>query len=91
MLSSFICSTNDGNVCATNSSRRRLTLDGTVRSARGIGFFVGENAKEAIVSRRREEFVAHTLPSFVEQMKLLNIEPEEIINAYNNHKDENRK
>lgn len=69
----------------------RLTLDGTVRSARGIGFFVGENAKEAIVSRRREEFVAHTLPSFVEQMRLLNIEPEEIINAYNNHKDENRK
>ena len=32
----------------------RLTLDGTVRSARGIGFFVGEIAKEAIVSRRRE-------------------------------------
>lgn len=68
----------------------RLTLEGTVRSARGIGFFVGDNAKETIVSRRREEFVAKTLPSFVEQMRLLNIGPEEIINAYNKHKDENR-
>ena len=68
----------------------RLTLEGTVRSARGIGFFVGDNAKETIISRRREEFVAKTLPSFVEQMRLLNIGPEEIINAYNKHKDENR-
>ncbi|MBQ5875924.1 MAG: GntR family transcriptional regulator [Alistipes sp.] len=68
----------------------RLTLDGTVRSARGIGFFVSENAKEAIVSRRREEFVAKTLPSFIEQMRLLDIGPKEIINAYNNYKDENR-
>ena len=68
----------------------RLTLDGTVRSARGIGFFVSENAKEAIVSRRREEFIAKTLPSFIEQMRLLDIGPKEIINAYNNYKDENR-
>ena len=69
----------------------RLTLEETVRSVRGVGFFVSDNAKEAIVSRRREEFIKQSLPSFIEQMMLLDVKPEEIINAYNNHKDENRK
>ena len=68
----------------------RLTLEETVRSVRGVGFFVSDNAKEAIVSRRREEFIKQSLPSFIEQMMLLDVKPEEIINAYNNHKDENR-
>ena len=68
----------------------RLTLEETVRSVRGVGFFVSDNAKETIVSRRREEFIKQSLPSFIEQMMLLDVKPEEIINAYNNHKDENR-
>lgn len=68
----------------------RLTLEETVRSVRGVGFFVGDKAKETIVSRRREEFIKQSLPSFIEQMMLLDVKPEEIINAYNNRKDENR-
>ena len=34
----------------------RLTLDGTVRSAKGVGFFVAEEAKSAIIKQRKEEF-----------------------------------
>lgn len=66
----------------------RLAFDGSVRSARGVGFFVADNAREAIVARRREEFYAETLPDFVRQMALLGIAPGEVEDAYKKMTDE---
>lgn len=61
----------------------RLTLDGTVRSARGVGFFVAEEAKSAIVTQRKEEFYNEQMPAFIQQMQLLGITPNEIQEQYN--------
>ena len=62
----------------------RLTLDGTVRSARGVGFFVAEEAKSAIIKQRKEEFYNEQMPAFIQQMQLLGITPNEIQEQYNN-------
>lgn len=61
----------------------RLTLDGTVRSARGVGFFVAEEAKSAIIKQRKEEFYNEQMPAFIQQMQLLGITPNEIQEQYN--------
>jgi DNA-binding transcriptional regulator YhcF (GntR family) len=61
----------------------RLTLDGTVRSARGVGFFVAEEAKSAIITQRKEEFYNEQMPAFIQQMQLLGITPNEIQEQYN--------
>lgn len=61
----------------------RLTLDGTVRSARGVGFFVAEEAKSAIIKQRKEEFYNEQMPAFIRQMQLLGITPNEIQEQYN--------
>jgi DNA-binding transcriptional regulator YhcF (GntR family) len=61
----------------------RLTLDGTVRSARGVGFFVAEEAKSAIIKQRKEEFYNEQMPAFIQQMQLLGITPDEIQEQYN--------
>lgn len=61
----------------------RLTLDGTVRSARGVGFFVAEEAKSAIIKQRKEEFYNEQMPAFIQQMQLLSITPNEIQEQYN--------
>lgn len=66
----------------------RLAFDGSVRSARGVGFFVADNAREAIVARRRERFYAKALPDFVRQMTLLGITPGEVEDAYKKLTDE---
>ena len=61
----------------------RLTLDGTVRRARGVGFFVAEEAKSAIIKQRKEEFYNEQMPAFIQQMQLLGITPNEIQEQYN--------
>lgn len=61
----------------------RLTLDGTVRSARGVGFFVAEEAKSAIIKQRKEEFYNEQMPAFIQQMQLLGITLNEIQEQYN--------
>ena len=61
----------------------RLTLDGTVRSTRGVGFFVAEEAKSAIIKQRKEEFYNEQMPAFIQQMQLLGITPDEIQEQYN--------
>lgn len=65
----------------------RMLFDGSVRSVRGVGFFVADDARDMVVARRREEFYSETLPAFVEQMELLGVSMQEVTRAY----DENMK
>lgn len=60
----------------------RMLFDGSVRSVRGVGFFVADDARDMIVARRREEFYSETLPAFVEQMELLGVGMQEVAQAY---------
>lgn len=68
----------------------RLTMEGTAYSTKGVGLFVATCALENIQTRRREEFFATTLPSFIEQMQLLGITPEDITKLYNSKNNENK-
>lgn len=50
---------------------------------RGIGFYVKEDAPETIKKIRKTQFMNEEVPIFIKNMKLLNIDLDEIINIYN--------
>ncbi|MCR4680694.1 MAG: GntR family transcriptional regulator [Bacteroidales bacterium] len=50
---------------------------------RGIGFFVTENAVEKIKEIRKKRFMEEEVPVFLKNMKLLDIDINEIINQLN--------
>ncbi len=54
-----------------------------ITNKRGIGFFTNEGAKEKITSIRKKEFMEEEVPAFVKNLKLLNIDINEIIEIYN--------
>mgnify|MGYP001133804135 FL=1 len=43
-----------------------------------MGYFVSPDARESILSRRREEFYSDILPYFINQIEVLGISPDEI-------------
>jgi len=49
---------------------------------RGIGYFVENDAVEKIIKYRREDFFTNILPNFLKTITLLKIEPEEIMEKY---------
>lgn len=49
-----------------------------IRTRRGLGYFVSDNAKEKILQIRRTIFMEETLPEFIRQMKLLGIPMETV-------------
>jgi len=50
---------------------------------RGIGFFVTEDAAEKIKLIRKKQFMEEEVPAFIKNLKLLEIDINEIINLYN--------
>ena len=46
---------------------------------RGIGYFISENAFERTLKFKKEELMNQDLPEFVKKMKLLNIDPKDIL------------
>lgn len=49
-----------------------------ISNQRGIGYFVNENAREIINEWRKQEFFEIQLPEFVKQMKVLDINYEDL-------------
>ncbi len=64
-----------------------LVFDGTIRSVKGVGFFVADGACQSIRQRRRDTFFNELLPLCIRQMQLLNISPEEIITIIRNNEN----
>ena len=64
----------------------RMTIEGTIYSVRGVGYFVSAEAKQEIGSRRKEEFLKDKMPQFIAEMNLLDIEIEEFVKHYNEAK-----
>jgi Predicted transcriptional regulators len=54
-----------------------------IYNKRGIGYFVSENAKEQILKVQRDEFINQEAPLFCKRMKILNINPDIIMQIYN--------
>ena len=57
-----------------------LQNNGVFLNKRGIGFFVTEQAVETIKALRKQEFMEEEVPVFVKNVKLLDIDVNEIIN-----------
>ena len=57
-----------------------LQNNGIFLNKRGIGFFVTEDAVEKIKILRKREFMEEEVPVFIKNVKLLDIDVNEIIN-----------
>lgn len=55
-----------------------LQRDGIITNRRGIGYFVAPRAPENILEHRKTEFFNEILPGFLEQVKLLNLDREDL-------------
>ncbi|MEL6916578.1 MAG: GntR family transcriptional regulator [Bacteroidota bacterium] len=60
---------------------------GVIHNQRGIGYFVSKNGYETVLTIKRTEFKEDILPDVFKKMKLLEVDFEEVKNAYNQHKD----
>lgn len=50
-----------------------------ILNKRGIGFFVTEDAVEKIKSLRKKQFMEEEVPAFIKNMRLLDIDIQEIV------------
>ncbi len=55
-----------------------LEVAGIIVNKRGIGFFVAENAIELIRATEKIEFYKNDLPSFIQKVKLLKLNTEDL-------------
>lgn len=60
-------------------SYEKLTNDGIIYNRRGIGYFIGENAAEIVLQAQRKEFLEEELPVIIRRMRLLGLEPEDVL------------
>lgn len=60
-------------------SYEKLTDAGIIYNKRGIGYFVTADAREIILSNERKAFIENELPAFIKRIKMLGIDPEEIL------------
>ena len=60
-------------------SYETLTDAGIIYNKRGIGYFVAAPAREIILEQQRSDFLENEAPQFIKRMKLLGIDPSEIL------------
>ena len=63
-----------------------LSQKDIIFNKRGMGYFISQGAREAILSLRKKEFFEEQLPEFFRTMKALGITLEEVI-SYNKADD----
>ena len=60
-----------------------LTNEGIIYNKRGIGYFIGERAKDIVLENDRKEFLEVELPAFLKKMELLGLDPKELLDKNN--------
>ena len=60
-------------------SYEKLTDAGIIYNKRGIGYCVAAPAREIILEQQRSDFLENEAPQFIKRMKLLGIDPSEIL------------
>jgi DNA-binding transcriptional regulator YhcF (GntR family) len=60
-------------------SYEKLTDAGIIYNKRGIGYFVAGPARDIILEQQRRDFLENEAPLFIKRMKLLGIDPSEIL------------
>ncbi len=59
-----------------------LQKKGIIYNKRGLGFFVAEDGYNKALMYKREDFYAHQLPAFFNNMSLLNLKCEDLEKYY---------
>lgn len=60
-------------------SYEKLTNEGIIYNKRGIGYFIDPDAREVVLTAQRKEFIDNELPIILKRMKLLGIDPKEVL------------
>ena len=60
-------------------SYEKLTNEGIIYNKRGIGYFISPDAHEVVLNTQRKEFIDNELPIILKRMKLLGIDPKEVL------------
>ena len=50
-----------------------------IYNRRGVGYFVSPDAKQKILAEQRREFLENDLPLIKQKMKILGIDPKELL------------
>ena len=56
-----------------------LQQNGIIFTKRGLGYFVSPDAKQKILAEQRREFLENDLPLIKQKMKILGIDPKELL------------
>lgn len=62
-------------------SFEKLTADGIIYNKRGIGYFISDNAVDKVREERRKEFMEVELPQILKRLRLLGLDPEEVLRS----------
>lgn len=60
-------------------SYEKLTGEGIIYNKRGIGYFISPDAQETVLAAQRKDFLENELPQILRRMKLLGIDPKEVL------------
>lgn len=60
-------------------SYEKMTSEGIIYNKRGIGYFISTDARETVMEAQRQEFLENELPLILKRMKLLGLEPKDIL------------
>ncbi len=63
-----------------------MQTENIIYSKRGMGYYVGENARKQILILQKREFFEEILPETFNAMEILNIGIDEVIERYNKSK-----
>lgn len=69
------------NANTTVKAYELLANDDIIYNKRGLGYFVSAGAKKQIKKARKQEFMKQTLPELARKIKMLDISPEEVLQA----------
>ncbi len=64
-----------------------MQAENVIYSKRGMGYYVAENARQAILALQKKDFFEEVLPETFKTMQLLNIGIDEIVDRYNKMKE----
>lgn len=60
-------------------SYEKLTNEGIIFNRRGIGYFISQDAQKTVLEAQRQDFIENELPQILKRMKLLGIDPKDVL------------
>ena len=60
-------------------SYEKLTSEGIIYNKRGIGYFISLDAPQIVLESQKRDFLENELPQILKRMKLLGIEPGDVL------------